>query len=152
MIEKVKNIHPTKLNYIHDPEKFTLEIYFIQTLIYLCEIDVLKIKIQIEKSGIMTKKKYFVNIASNFFNYTPEKFELDFLKNLSVKNQYIDLNRFLDLTLNENISNSNWNSDFEKQMSFDKDKLINNIHLNKLKTTKYFNYFEDLMNQSTLLK
>ncbi|NIJ46600.1 hypothetical protein FHR24_003090 [Wenyingzhuangia heitensis] len=144
-MKKVK-IHPTELNHIIHSEKFTIDLFFIQTLIHLYESNVIKFSFKNEKNGLFTKKIYFLNINENFFNYSLKKFEYDFVSVFYENNREIELNKYISLVINRISLKPNWNKNFEYNLIFEEtinDKKQENS-LNIIKTTKHFNYFEIL--------
>lgn len=139
-------VHPTELNYLSNIRGFSLEVYFIQTLIYLCEKNVLKISKQTNGNLSLHTKEYSVGIATDFFSYSPEVGISEFVDCLSEKNQTIGLIKFIEITVGSKIGNPRWSKIFTKKVITSKNEFTRkkpNILSTK---SKYFNYI--LLNKS----
>tara|TARA_R110000744_G_scaffold361377_5_gene469119 strand:+ start:18 stop:632 length:615 start_codon:yes stop_codon:yes gene_type:complete len=133
-------VHPTELNYFSDIRGFSLEIYFIQTLIYLCEKKVLKINQQTNGHGSLRTKEYSISIATDFFSYSPEVGISEFVSCLSEKNQTIGLIKFIEITIGNKITNPKWSKIFPKKVIPSKNELNCKNSYAFPANSKYFNY------------
>ncbi|WP_349664800.1 hypothetical protein IZU89_07685 [Cellulophaga lytica] len=133
-------VHPTELNYFSDIQGFSLEVYFIQTLIYLYEKKVLKISEETNGHGSLRTKEYSISIATDFFSYSPEVGISEFVSCLSEKNQTIGLIKFIEITIGNKISKPKWSAIFPKKVIPTGNEL-NYKNSNAFPAnSKYFNY------------
>ncbi|MGY6649069.1 hypothetical protein [Wenyingzhuangia sp. IMCC45574] len=134
--------HPTELNYSLLLEKFTVDLFFIQTIIHLYESNVIEFKFEEFKTGLFIEKKYYLDIGANFFSYTSKNFEYEFLKVFYQNTGKIEIGKYISLVINELLKSSNWKKKLEEKFS-EKEKLKNETKQEVssiIKTTKYFNY------------
>ena len=138
-MESQSEIHLADLKQLHS-EKFLLEVYLVQALIFLCQKKVLKITQQSSGQRFINKNLFIVNIGSEFFSYHSNSELSLFTHCLSEKRQSIELNSFIELTIGDKIANQNW----AKQKIQNKTTGISIPYNNDLKATlsnsKYFNF------------
>ena len=138
-MESQPKIHLADLKQLHS-EKFVLEVYFVQALIFLCQKRVLKITQQSSGQRFINKNLFIVNIGPAFFSYHSDSELSLFTHCLSEKRQSIELNSYIELTIGDKIANQKW----VKQNIKNKTTGISIPYNNDLKATlsnsKYFNF------------
>lgn len=125
-MERQPEIHLADLEQLHS-EKFLLEVYFVQALIFLCQKKVLKITQQSSGQRFINKNLFIVNIGPAFFSYHSDNEIALFTHCLSENKQAIELHSFIQLTIRDKIGKPKWvkenikNKAAEPSIPFNKD-------------------------------
>lgn len=107
-MERQPEIHLADLKQLNPSDKFLLEVYFVQALIFLCQKKVLKIKQQSSGQRFINKNLFIVNIGPAFFSYQSDSEIALFTHCLSENKQAIELHSFIELTIGDKMGNSKW--------------------------------------------
>lgn len=134
-----KAINPIELNYYLNSKNFTLALYFIQVLVYLCDEKILKIQDQetpIIHDNQLYKKSLFVCISKKFFTYKPDKYTKKFITPFSAKHQQMRLIEFIHLAINTQLPDKNWKTIFDRKEKFQQTDKLSFI----TSESKYFDF------------
>ncbi|RXG15999.1 hypothetical protein DSM03_103184 [Leeuwenhoekiella aestuarii] len=104
-MKKQTEINLTDLNQLRSSGKLSLELYFIQSLIFLCQKRIVKVIEQSKDHSFTNRDLFLVNIGSEFFSYNSETEVAQFTHCLSEKTQTVELKNFIELTLGDKIAN-----------------------------------------------
>lgn len=144
-----KALNPIELSHAINSKNFTLALYFIQVLVYLCDENILKIQDQetpIIHNNQLYKKSLFVCISKNFFSYKSDKYTKDFTAPFSAKHQQIRLIEFIHLAIATQLPDKNWKTIFDRKEKFQQTDKLSFI----TSESKYFDYIKILDSNAKL--